>query len=87
MEYGFKELFAQDIYLNDLSGRIFFIINYHSRENCTCEEKVAHQQLTYQLHRQTLECKSSCINGPRQDFGKKSVPNPKQVPVVVKHIY
>lgn len=87
LEPSFKELFAQDIYLNDIRGRIFFIINNHSKENCTCEEKVAHQQLTYPLHRQILACQSSCINRPRQVFGNKSVPNPKQVPEVVKHIY
>lgn len=86
LKSGFKELFAQDIYLDDIRGRIFFIINNHSRENCTWEEKVAHQQLTYQLHRQNLACKSSCINGPRQDFGKKSIPNPKQAAIVIKHI-
>lgn len=72
LEPSSKELFAQDLYLNDMRGRIFFIINNHSRENCTWEEKVAHQQLTYQLHRQILAYRRFCINETRQDVWEES---------------
>lgn len=30
-----KEVFASDFYLNNIMGRMVFIINYHSRQNCT----------------------------------------------------
>jgi len=69
-----KELFAQDLYLNDVRGRIFFVINNHSRENCTWEEKVAHQQLSYQLHRQIIACRSFYIDAPRQDVWEEASP-------------